>query len=64
MVLPAAGKKNISKMVATKLRTAHITPENLISEAEAELKSQANGFLLKKQVQAIIYNTLWFHYWM
>ncbi|KAK3611802.1 hypothetical protein CHS0354_040470 [Potamilus streckersoni] len=46
---PASGKKTISKMVANKLRAAHLTKENLIGEADHELKSQAQTFINKKK---------------
>ena len=53
---PASGKRTISKMVATKLRTAHITPENLIAETEANMKAEAEGFVKRNQV--LILSTL------
>ncbi|XP_069121761.1 adenylate kinase 8-like [Argopecten irradians] len=46
---PASGKKTISKMCATKLRTAHLTTENLISEAETDLKMKMLDLQKKKQ---------------
>lgn len=37
-------------MVSSKLRTAHLTPDNLVTEAETDLKSQAQAFIDKNQV--------------
>ncbi|KAL8578917.1 hypothetical protein ACOMHN_001879 [Nucella lapillus] len=37
---PAAGKRSISKMVATKLRCAHLTPDNLVQDADITLRDQ------------------------
>merc|ERR1712038_1432047 len=34
---PASGKKSITRMVCNKMRTAHITPDSLIEEAETAL---------------------------
>ncbi|KAH3886530.1 hypothetical protein DPMN_010541 [Dreissena polymorpha] len=46
---PASGKRTIAKMVSSKLRTAHLTPENLVSEAETDFKTEAQGFIKKNQ---------------
>lgn len=46
---PASGKRTISKMVSNKLRTAHLTPDNLVSEAETDLKTEAQAFIKKNQ---------------
>ncbi|WAR01696.1 KAD8-like protein [Mya arenaria] len=46
---PATGKRTIAKMVSSKLRTAHLTPDNLVTEAETDLKVQAQQFIKKNQ---------------
>jgi adenylate kinase family enzyme len=51
---PASGKRTISKMVSNKLRTAHLTPDNLVSEAETDIKSEAQAFIKKNQVFATL----------
>ena len=38
---PASGKRSIGKMVCNKLRTAHLTPESIIEEADTGLKNEA-----------------------
>ncbi|KAK7094985.1 adenylate kinase 8-like [Littorina saxatilis] len=45
---PAAGKRSISKMVATKLRCTHLTPENLVQEADPKLRDQIEDLMAKK----------------
>lgn len=50
---PASGKRTIAKMVCGKLRTAHLTPDNLVTEAETDLKVQAQAFIEKNQVLRI-----------
>ena len=47
---PASGKRTISKMVSSKLRTAHLTPENLIADADSDLKTEAEVFVKKNEV--------------
>lgn len=46
---PASGKRTISKMVSSKLRTAHLTPENLINDADSDLKTEAEVFVKKNE---------------
>jgi len=46
---PASGKRTISKMITAKIRTAHLTPENLVTEAETDLKTEAQKFITQKQ---------------
>lgn len=50
---PAAGKRSISKMVATKLRCTHLTPENLVQEADPKLRDQIEDLMAKKAVSCI-----------
>ena len=50
---PASGKRTISKMVSSKLRTAHLTPENLIADADSDLKTEAEAFVKKNEVCTI-----------
>ena len=47
---PASGKRTISKMVSSKLRTAHLTPENLINDADSDLKTEAEVFVKNNEV--------------
>ena len=47
---PASGKRTISKMVSSKLRTAHLTPENLIADADSDLKTEAEAFVKRNEV--------------
>ena len=49
---PASGKRTIAKMVCNKLRAAHLTPDNLITEADPELKAEAQPFIEKNQVKS------------
>lgn len=48
---PASGKRTIAKSICNKLRTAHITAENLVAEAEVELRNEAQAYLNKGQVK-------------
>jgi len=41
-------------MVSGKLRTAHLTPENLVTEAETDLKARAQDFIKKNQVRFFV----------
>ena len=52
---PASGKRTISKMVSNKLRTAHLTPENLIQDADSDLKTEAEVFVKKNEVHYFVY---------
>ena len=45
---PAAGKRSISKMVAAKLRCTHLTPENLVQEADLKLRDQVEAIIASK----------------
>lgn len=47
---PASGKKSISKLCANKLRTAHLTTENLIQESETDIKMKVMDLIKKKEV--------------
>ena len=47
---PASGKRTISKMVSNKLRTAHLTPDNLIQDADSDLKTEAQAFVKRNEV--------------
>lgn len=47
---PAAGKRSISKMVAAKLRCTHLTPENLVQEADLKLRDQVEAIIASKNV--------------
>lgn len=47
---PAAGKHSISKMVCNKLRTIHLTPENLIQESDLKLRDEAESFVQANKV--------------
>ncbi|XP_046560875.1 adenylate kinase 8-like [Haliotis rubra] len=46
---PASGKRSIAKLVCSKLRTAHITMENLIHDADLDIREQAKEFISKRQ---------------
>lgn len=46
---PASGKKSISKLCANKLRTAHLTTENLIQESETDIKMKVMDLIKKKE---------------
>ncbi|KAK3087522.1 hypothetical protein FSP39_006998 [Pinctada imbricata] len=45
---PASGKKTMSKLVSNKLRTAHLTPENLVAEAEVDMKLKVQDMQKRK----------------
>lgn len=42
---PCSGKRSIAKMVCGKLRCAHLTPQNLIEEADIAIRDQARKFI-------------------
>ncbi|PVD22287.1 hypothetical protein C0Q70_18096 [Pomacea canaliculata] len=44
-----AGKHSISKMVCGRLRTAHITPDNLVQEADLKLRDKAEEYIKAKK---------------
>ncbi|ESO85978.1 hypothetical protein LOTGIDRAFT_195378 [Lottia gigantea] len=46
---PAAGKRSIGKMICNKTRAAHITMENLISEADISHREEALNYINKKK---------------
>ncbi|XP_041369348.1 adenylate kinase 8-like [Gigantopelta aegis] len=46
---PASGKRSIAKLVCAKTRAAHLTMENLVAEAEVDVKEQAEQFISRKQ---------------
>ncbi|KAK7496967.1 hypothetical protein BaRGS_00011703 [Batillaria attramentaria] len=46
---PASGKRSISKMVCSKLRTAHLTAENLVQDSDIKLRDKAEKFIEKKK---------------
>lgn len=45
-----AGKHSISKMVCGRLRTAHITPDNLVQEADLKLRDKAEEYIKANKV--------------
>lgn len=47
---PASGKKTMTKLCANKLRTAHLTEDNMIAEAETDTKNKAQELIKKNQV--------------
>ena len=47
---PCSGKKSLAKMVSSKLRTAYITPETLIEDADKEQREQAKSFINRREV--------------
>ena len=51
---PASGKRSIAKMVCAKTRAAHLTMENLVAEAEVDVKEEAESFIRKKEVSSLI----------
>ena len=44
----------MSKMIASKLRCAHLTPENIIEEADKPLKDEANKYKEKNEVHLVV----------
>ncbi|CAH1787369.1 unnamed protein product [Owenia fusiformis] len=46
---PSSGKRTIAKMVCAKLRTAHLTMENMIADAETSVKREAESYSKKGQ---------------
>ena len=48
---PASGKKTMAKLCASKLRTAHLTEDNMVAEAETETKLKVQEMNKKKQVK-------------
>ena len=52
---PAAGKRSISKMVSGKLRATHLTPENLVKEADLKLRDQVEEYI-RDNVVCVIQN--------
>lgn len=50
---PAAGKRSISKMVAAKLRCTHLTPDNLVQEADLRLRDQVEALIQDRKVSCV-----------
>ena len=48
---PCSGKRSIAKMVCGKLRCAHLTPQNLIEEADIAIRDQARKFIALDEVR-------------
>jgi len=46
---PCSGKRSIAKMVCGKLRCAHLTPQNLIEEADIAIRDQASKYIAQDQ---------------
>ncbi|XP_052092934.1 adenylate kinase 8-like [Mytilus californianus] len=46
---PASGKKTIAKLCSNKLRTAHLTEDNMVAEAETDTKVKVQEMMKKKQ---------------
>lgn len=44
---PASGKRSIARMICGKLRTAHLTPQSIIDEADTALKTQAQKYKIE-----------------
>lgn len=48
---PASGKKTIAKMVCSKLRCAHLTPDSIVEEADTPLKQEATQIIADGKVK-------------
>ncbi|KAK6195868.1 hypothetical protein SNE40_001206 [Patella caerulea] len=46
---PAAGKRSIAKLICAKTRAAHLTMENLIGDAELDLREEAENCINSKK---------------
>ncbi|XP_013418058.1 adenylate kinase 8-like [Lingula anatina] len=46
---PAAGKRTIAKMVCNRIRAAYLTMDNLIQEAEIEIRKKAQEYIKKNE---------------
>ena len=48
---PCSGKRTMSKMICSKLRTAHLSPDSIIEDADKPLREEAERYRKNEEVE-------------